>query len=279
MRKQLRVRRYSSIPRHYASSKPQTSRVLQKPMLNSVNRDQQDSVKSQRYTRRTLETPELLSNIFQFDNNIVHNFSQYYRQHNSQKKLFKDIKATSNVLFWPCGHMQFLHSDFQSLLPPSAAQLHPMKPYSFHTMRNRDPNTLVPYIGYFLVFPNNETAEHFYRETLQCELNGIEIKFEFVPADRLPMSQDENSSLKSAVIIHDVPKHTQREVIAQISWDFMVHSNEHHAFQKLPSLEGEFGERWIVRFATSSEARLFKLKFHNAIWPLSNNRITVEMLD
>lgn len=121
---------------------------------------------------------------------------------------FDDPMSTSTTLYWPCGTLSFLKSDFERLIPYSNTHSDLPKNqfftdsydtlesdswrdlitpkvakdmYSFRLVRCRDPKTLVRWIGYYLVFPTRLSAALFYRISLTSEICGLKPQFRFVP--------------------------------------------------------------------------------------------------
>lgn len=125
--------------------------------------------------------------------------------------LLDDPKKLSATLFWACGTLSFLKSDFKKLLPPALSQIshediEDISSYlngnsvltkddfnynskqdiiennflDFELIRNRNPETLQRRTGYFLKFKTREAALFYYKGTQNAELNGIKVSFKFI---------------------------------------------------------------------------------------------------
>lgn len=198
---------------------------------------------------------------------------------------------SSNVLYWPCGTITFFKSDFQRIMPKFSAQVTTseasLKDLSdtgipeFQVVRNRDPQTLTRWIGYYLVFPSPTAALKYYQETRGAELCGMQVNFSFVDSSfpiRPPVLYEvPNISRDMCALISGLPAQTSKISIAQILWDYNLLDDESKAIVKVMG-SNEFST-WLLRFQDSNEPRRIRRKFHNQIWPYTLARPSIEILD
>lgn len=234
-------------------------------------------------------------------------FTKIYRkQHQQQLSLNKAKKintdqCNSNVLYWPCGTLNFYKSDFDRIMPSPLAQVtddHPVDydQLKFHSdllgfklVRMRDSSTLKKHSGYHLVFKTPEAAERYKAETDGTQINGIKVRLEFVSAEN---ATKVNNYLKNwaqlsgftdiiprmCVIIRNLPSTTRRYEVSKMLWNFNLIGNDSKAITQLETPEGE-STSWLVRFQDTVESRLFKRRFDGQVWPDSDCKIEVEILD
>lgn len=215
----------------------------------------------------------------------------------STSDLVSDRHVSSNVLYWPCGTLTFLKSDFLRIMPKLKAQLFNAEdtqeqsdliysdPSEFQVVRSRDPETLTRWIGYFLVFPSPRAARKYYLETKGAELCGLQVAFSFVDADKLNirppvLNEVPNISRDMCALISGLPPQMNKLSIAQALWDYNLIDTESKAIVQLSGGEHELESSWLVRFKDTMEPKRLRRRFHLQPWPNTTSGLTsVEILD
>jgi hypothetical protein len=252
---------------------------------------------------------ELLADTIQFDKDQGPDlFTKIYRKQNERTLSANSLKQNtdnhqldSNVLYWPCGTLNFYKSDFDRIMPSPLAQITHDQPVDydqlkfhshllgFKVVRLRDPITLKKYSGYYLVFKTAEAAQRYKAETSGAQINGIKVRLESVPTEN---ANKVNKYLKNrvqltgfidviprmCVVVRNLPSATKRYEISKLAWNFGLIDNESKAITQLETPEGQ-PTSWLVRFHDTVEPRLFKRKFNGQRWPGSDHKIEIEILD
>lgn len=237
-----------------------------------------------------------------------------------------DPQKTSNTLYWPCGSLSFLKSDFLRILPSKQVRaatatsttqqrylsytdsfdsdLDSLSSNSnnkfqndecaqFQLIRNRDPKTLMRWIGYYLIFPTRAAAIEYYTSTLGADICGLQVRFRFVDSNKSNinppiLSQIPGVSRSMCALVSGLPSRYSPMTMAKILWDFDLLPNENESIIKLlgTTLQNEKGEGkymkesvWLLRFQNEDEPRRLVRSFHKQYWPGTNLVSNVEILD
>lgn len=271
--------------------------------------------------------------------------TEVLNEDNALMMFFDDPMSTSTILYWPCGTLNFLKSDFERLIPyPKIETDLPSNHFltdsfdsldtkswrdlitpevardmsSFRLVRCRDPNTLVRWIGYYLIFPTRLSAALFYRISLTSEICGLIPQFRFVPADSSftgGMSLNgkgfsSNSSSSSSkpkksnsyldpkaidppilsevpgvtremcVLVSGLPPKYSPISIAKQLWEFDLWEDQNKAIVKLKGNHPNDSESlWLIRFRNTDEPKRIRKLYHKRQWPNTNLFVDVEILD
>lgn len=219
--------------------------------------------------------------------------------------LLDNPSKTSNTLFWPCGTLSFLPSDFQRILPSSISSSESVTSSifgddsssksssdleqrlaharEFQLLRSRDPKLLARWIGYFLVFPTREAAITYYKETLGAELCGIKLNLRFVDpnlSNIYPplLSQVPGVSRRMCALISGLPPRYSPFSVARILWDYDMLPRAEDAIVKL-SGDDKAESTWLIRFVNEDEPRRLVRAFNNRYWPGTTMIPNIEVLD
>ncbi|VVT58340.1 uncharacterized protein SAPINGB_P006157 [Magnusiomyces paraingens] len=212
---------------------------------------------------------------------------------------------TSNTLFWPCGTLSFLPSDFKRILPGpihsgsdsgsgfisenngpqelTAEELAQAR--DFTVVRSRDPASLVRWIGYYLEFPTREAAVAYYWATLGAELCGIRVNFRFVDPSQASIHPPALSAIpgvsrRMCALVAGLPPRYSPHTMARILWDYDLLPSAQDAVVKLSGDEAHCSESsWLVRFTNEDEPRRLVRAYNNRYWPNTTMVPKIEVLD
>lgn len=220
-----------------------------------------------------------------------------FNQNNTLMAFLDDPVKSSNVLYWPCGSLSFLKSDFKRIMPPLAAQVteerlilgedisgdHTGVP-EFQLIRSRHPKTLNRWIGYFLVFTSRNAAFKYYQETLGAELCGMQVNFSFVdpgkPNIHPPLLYDVPGISRSmCALVSGLPPRMSKISVARALWEYDLLDDEAKAIVKLTGDGYASQSSWLLRFKNEDEPRRLRRKFHRRQWPLTTMSPSVEIID
>lgn len=251
---------------------------------------------------------ELLTETIQFDKEQGPDiFTKIYRKQNERTLSANSSKRNSNnhidsnVLYWPCGTLNFYKSDFDRIMPSPLAQITHDQPVDydqlkfhsdllgFRVVRLRDPVTLKKHSGYHLVFKTAEAAQRYKAETIGAQINGLKVRLESVPTEdankvnkylknRVQLTGFIDVIPRMCVVMKNLPSTTKRYEVNKLAWNFGLIGNDSKAITQLETSEGQ-PTSWLVRFHDTVEPRLFKRKFDGHNWPGSDHKIEIEILD
>lgn len=224
--------------------------------------------------------PDIQGDPFQFPR---HTASDSTTRVKNTPEISLPSNATS-ALFWPCGTLPFLKSDFLRLMPQPSAEITSQNYLGerpdFQLVRNRNPDTLEPWIGYYLVFASPEEATRYYLETQDAELCGMKVNFSFVnPSEILhPPVLDKipNVSMDMCALIIGLPSDITKTDIIRALRDYSLLDDEEKALVPIP-YDG-IGSSWLLRFKNCLEPKRLKRQYNERIGPLSPHTSTVEIL-
>jgi hypothetical protein len=209
----------------------------------------------------------------------------------------------SPVLYLNCGAHSLTKSDILTLLPPApgpgfqgestlllgaevsgteaAADM-----YRFKLTRSRDPDTLIPWVGYFLEFATREAAAKFYTAALGQRLRGTGglVRLAFVdPGKRgaRPPRLYEVPGVTRAMcaLVSGLPPKLSPVSVERALMGFDLLEDKSEAIVKLAGDAYASESLWLIRFKNEEEPKRLLRQFHRRPWPLINAIPSVEIID
>lgn len=209
----------------------------------------------------------------------------------------------SSVLYLNCGAHSLTKSDVLTLLPPAphsilhSESMHLLGEevsgteavadmYRFKLTRSRDPDTLIPWVGYFLEFPTREAAAKFYATALGKQLQGTGTfaRLSFVdPAKRgaRPPRLYEVPGVTRAMcaLVAGLPPKLSAVSVERALEGFDLLEDKSEAIVKLAGDAYASESLWLLRFKSEEGPKCLQRQFHRRPWPLINSIPSVEILD
>lgn len=209
----------------------------------------------------------------------------------------------SPVLYLNCGAHSLTKADILTLLPPApgpgfqgestlllgaevsgteaAADM-----YRFKLTRSRDPDTLIPWVGYFLEFPTREAAAKFYTAALGQRLRGTGglVRLTFVdPGKRgaRPPRLHEVPGVTRAMcaLVAGLPPKLSPVSVERALMGFDLLKDKSEAIVKLAGDAYASESLWLIRFQSEEGPKRLRRQFHRRPWPLINASPSVEIID
>jgi hypothetical protein len=188
----------------------------------------------------------------------------------------RQVRAKSNLLLFRTRN-QLLHiSDFTKLVSST-----PLRDLAIQMFQARDPHTMLPKGGYFLLFGSHEDASAYMVEALGKTLNGVNFYLEMCdPEERLQFLQnnfDESFTVHSDrgiiklehqakaqrsqyVLVRGFPSFVESSTIERMLWDYDL--DTHDPIRCIKSDKTGKVSTWLLKFTNNLDPQRF-VRFYN----------------
>lgn len=221
---------------------------------------------------------------------------EIFNTQNSVMAFLDDPLKSSNVLYVRSGDLSLVKEDFDNLISNSVdlsedysllgSGLSEKDPdlTDYIVIRSRHPDTLIKWIGYFLIFPTREAALKFHNAVSDANLCGQKISLDFVDPSKPnihPPSLYEVPGVTRSMcaLVSGLPSKMSSVSVERALFDYDLIADHKNAIVKLTGDKYQSESSWLIRFKNDNEPKRLRKKYHRRQWPGTNLLSSVEVLD